>query len=251
MSLLCFIEEMITIPKREYDQLRSDLSFALSLIEELQTEIRLLKNGRKSDTSSTPSSQDYSRSHKNNSREKTGRNPGGQQGHKGTSLKMTSNPDEVVKYVPSFCGNCGEELDKSIPQLEKRRQEIVIPPIIPKYIEHQSYSCVCRNCNNKVIGEMPNRLTANIQYGKNVQALVTYLSVYQYLPSNRLKLFMKDVLNLPISEGTIFNILESMSKKAAPVYQEIKSRVASSKVVGSDETGAHLNKDKMVTIHPI
>ena len=236
---------MISISKREYEELQSNLAKALSLIEELQTEIRLLKNGRKSDTSSTPSSQDYSRIKKNNLREKTGRKPGGQKGHKGSSLKMSDTPDEVVKYVPNFCGKCGEELDQSLLQLERKRQEIVIPPITPKYVEHQSYSCICGKCNNKVIGEMPNRLTANIQYGKNVQALVAYLSVYQYLPANRLKKMMKDVLNLPISEGTIFNILASMSKKAQPVYQEIKSRVARSTVVGGDETGAHVNKDKM------
>ena len=244
-TLLCFIEEMITIPKREYDQLRSDLSLALSLIKELQIEIKLLKNSRRSNTSSTPSSQDYSRSNHNNLREKSDLKPGGQKGHKGKSLKMTSTPDEIIKYIPSFCKNCGELLANNLLELNKRRQEIVIPPIKPKYIEHQSYSCVCGNCNVKVSSKMPARLTANIQYGRNVQALITYFSVYQYLPSKRLKGFMKDVLNLPISEGSIYNTLASMSQKAQPVYQEIKNRVSASKVVGGDETGAHVNKDKM------
>jgi transposase/polyhydroxyalkanoate synthesis regulator phasin len=236
---------MITIPKQEYDTLRSDLSLSLSLIKELQTEIKLLTNGRKSNTSSTPSSQDYSRSNQNNSREKTGRKPGGELGHKWKSLKMSTAPDEIIRYEPNFCNSCGEELDKSLLQLEKRRQEIVIPPITPKYIEHQSYGCVCGKCNENVISKMPARLTANIQYGKNVQALITYLSVYQYLPANRLRIFMRDVLNLPLSEGTIFNILEAMSNKAQPVYQEIKNRVESSTVVGGDETGAYVNKEKM------
>jgi transposase len=212
---------MITIPKKEYEQLKRQFSEALLLIKQLQIEIQLLKNGRRSDTSSTPSSQDYSRSNKNNLREKTGRKPGGQLGHKGKSLKMSSSPDEIIKHKPSFCGNCGNKLNNLLFQLEKRRQEIIIPPIVPKYVEHQSYSCVCGKCNNKVIGEMPASLTANIQYGENVQALITYLSVYQYLPANRLKIFMRDVLNLPLSEGTIFNVLESMSKKAQPAYQEI------------------------------
>lgn len=236
---------MITIPRREYDQLRSDLSLALSLIAELQTEIKLLKNGRKSDTSSTPSSQDYSRSNKNNLREKTNRKPGGQQGHKGKSLKMRTKADEIIKYKPVFCGKCGEELDENLLELEKKRQEIIIPPIRPKYVEHQSYSCVCGHCNHKEVSEIPTRLRANIQYGRNIQALISYLSVYQYLPANRLKIFLKDVLNISLSEGTIFNILESMSNKAQPVYQEIKNRIELSKVVGGDETGAHVNKDKM------
>lgn len=236
---------MITIPKREYDQLRNDLSLALSLISELQTELKLLKNGRKSNTSSTPSSQDYSRSNQTNLRERTGRKPGGQLGHKGKSLKMSLTPDEIIEYKPSFCNDCGEKLNTLLLKLDRKRQEIIIPPIAPKYIEHQSYSCVCETCNTTTSSKMPSRLTANIQYGKNVQALVTYLSVYQYLPANRLKVMLKDILNLPISEGTIFNIIESMSNKAQPVYQEIKNRVASSKVVGGDETGAHVNKEKM------
>lgn len=236
---------MITIPKREYDQLRSDLSLALSLIKELQLEIKLLKNGRKSNTSSTPSSQDYTRSNVKNSRIKSGRKSGGQPGHKGSSLKMSINPDEIIKYVPNFCRTCGEAFNVSLAKLHKRRQEIVIPPITIKYIEHQSYSCSCRACNSETIGETPSRLRSNIQYGKNVQALITYLSVYQYLPANRLKKLLKDVVNLPISEGTIFNVLESMSNKAKPVYQKIKRAIESSKVVGGDETGAHVNKSKM------
>jgi transposase len=56
---------------------------------------------------------------------------------------------------------------------------------------------------------------------------------------------LKDVLNLSLSEGTIFNIIESMSNKAQPIYQEIKNRVSSSQIVGGDETGAHVNKNKM------
>jgi len=224
--------------------LKQQLSEALFLIKDLQTEIQLLKNGRKSNTSSTPSSQDYTRSNIKNSREKSNRKSGGQKGHKGSSLKMSENPDNIIEHIPNFCRECGEKLDISLSQLHKKRQEIVIPPITPKYIEHQSYQCICNKCGSETIGHMPIHLKANIQYGKNVQALVTYLSIYQYLPANRLKKFLKDVVNLPMSEGTIFNILESMSNKAQPIYQKIKEKIQSSKFVGGDETGAHINKIK-------
>ena len=224
--------------------MKQQLSEALSLIRELQIEIQLLKNGRKSNTSSTPSSQDYTRSNVNNSREKSDRKSGGQKGHKGSSLKMSENPDKIIEHIPNYCRECGEKLDISLSQLHKRRQEIVIPPITPEYIEHRSYQCVCGKCGSKTIGQMPARLKVNIQYGKNVQALVTYLSIYQYLPANRLKKFLKDVVNLTMSEGTIFNILESMSNKAQPIYQKIKEKIQSSKFVGGDETGVHINKIK-------
>jgi len=96
------IETTITILKKEYDNLKQEntelknrLSETLSVIselqmvvEDLQTEIRLLKNGRNSNTSSTPSSQDYSYQKKNNLREKSGKKSGGQPGHKGQTLKI-------------------------------------------------------------------------------------------------------------------------------------------------------------------
>jgi transposase len=259
MQFLCNIEETVTISKREYDNLKREnselkqaLSEALSLIKELQievnnlrTEIKLLKNGRNSRTSSTPSSHDYGRGNKFNSREKSGRKPGGQKGHGGSSLKMSKSPDETIKYFPKYCKQCGEEFNAgSVSELHGRKQEIVIPPIRPKYVEHRSYSCCCHNCNTKTSGDLPSYLKANIQYGKNIQALMSYLSVYQYLPSNRIKSFFNDVMNIPISEGTIYNILESMSKKAEPVYKTIEGLIAKSRVVGGDESGVKINGDK-------
>ena len=239
------IEETVTISKREYESLKQQLSGALSLIKELQEEIRLLKNGRNSNTSSTPSSQDYSVGFRKNLWEKSNKKSGGQKGHKGSSLKMNENPDEIQKYFPEYCNHCGETFDKnSVYKLQERKQEIVIPPIEPKYIEHQSYYCICSKCRHKTISSLPSHLNANIQYGKNIQALISYLSVYQYIPSNRIRSFFKDIMNLSISEGTIYNIIGSMGKKAMPVYEIIKEKVAASKVVGGDESGIKINGKK-------
>ena len=242
--LLCEIEKTVTISLREYNELKQIIKTQSSLIDELRTEIMLLKSGRKSTTSSTPSSQDYTRSKVYNSREKSNKPSGGQKGHKGSSLKMNDNPDEIINHSPKYCNKCGAAFDTSKATLYTRRQEIVLPPIFPKYIEHRAYQCTCDQCGNTSTGEIPQRLKANIQYGKNVQALITYLSVYQYIPANRLKMFLKDFANLPISEGSIFNILSSMSSKAQPSYEQIRQRLAAAKYVGGDETGAHINKAK-------
>jgi transposase len=47
-----------------------------------------------------------------------------------------------------------------------------------------------------------------------------------------------------MSEGTIYNIISSMGNKAAPVYETIKERIATSKVVGGDESGVKIDGDK-------
>ncbi|RLD75208.1 MAG: IS66 family transposase [Bacteroidetes bacterium] len=215
------------------------------MIRDLQIEIQFLKNGRKSDTSSTPSSQDYGRSNKYNSREKSNRKCGGQIGHKGSSLKMSKTPDEIQKHIPVYCKKCGGEFDAdTVFELYQRKQEVVIPPIKAKFIEHQSYCCTCSKCNTQTTTDLPSHLKANIQYGRNIQALITYLSVYQYMPSNRIKSYLKDIMNIPISEGTIYNIIESMSNKAKPVYEIIKEKIVTSKVVGGDESGVKINGSK-------
>lgn len=249
---LWHIEGTITISRIEYDNLKQEnaelkqqLSEALSMIRDLQIEIQLLKNGRKSDTSSTPSSQDYGRSNKFNLREKSNRKSGGQIGHKGSSLRMSEDPDEIQKYIPRYCKQCGEEFDDdSIFELHKRKQEVVIPPINAKFIEHQSYSCTCSKCDTQTATNLPSHLKANIQYGRNIQALITYLSVYQYMPSNRIKSYLKDIMNVPISEGTVYNIIASMSNKATSVYEVIKEKIAISEVVGGDESGVRIDGDK-------
>ncbi len=59
------------------------------LVESLQKEILLLKNGRKSSTGSTPPSQDIGRHCQRSLREPSIRKSGGQHVHEGSSLAMT------------------------------------------------------------------------------------------------------------------------------------------------------------------
>ena len=216
----------------------------MSVVKDLHSEIALLKAGQKSDTSSTPSSHDYGRINKYNSRIKTTNKSGGQVGHKGSTLKMSSKPDKTINYTPKYCKSCGNSLVNSAEKLIRKRQEIVLPPIEPQYVEHRSYECSCSNCGVSTTSEMPIHLTANIQYGTDIQSLVTYLSVYQLLPAKRLQQFLKDFAGIKMSQGTIFNILASMSKKAQPTYEIIKEQLESAKWLGGDETGFHVNKSK-------
>jgi transposase len=64
------------------------------------------------------------------------------------------------------------------------------------------------------------------------------------MPSNRIKSYLKDIMGIPISEGTIYNIIESMGNRAIPVYEIIKEKIATSKIIGGDESGVKINGDK-------
>jgi transposase len=76
----------------------------------------------------------------------------------------------------------------------------------------------------------------SMQYGSNVESLVSYFSVRQYLPFKRMKECFSDVFGLNLSQGSIANMLSKFAKKAHPIYQRIKANVSISDVIGVDET---------------
>ena len=77
------------------------------LNERLQIlEARLNQNSR---NSSKPPSTDFSVKEKPNPksrREKSGKKPGGQDGHLGTTLDMVNNPDKVIEHSLSYFNEC-------------------------------------------------------------------------------------------------------------------------------------------------
>jgi transposase len=157
---------------------------------------------------------------------------------------MKNIPDEIIEYIPNFCTNCSTSLEGELSTIEERKQEVVIPPFQATYVEHQSFSKICKCCGIKVTTKLPDNIVAHIQYGHTVISAITYLSIYQYLPYNRIKILMNDLFQIPISEGTISNILDKMAQKALPMYNEIQNRISVSNLVGGDETGTKINKKK-------
>ena len=213
-------------------------------VKSLLETIELLKNGRKSNTSSTPSSQDLQRSNSRNLREKSARMPGGQFGHQGNTLKMSPTPEEEIEHRCDFCRDCGKELLQEAFKLVHRRQEIVIAPIVPQYVEHRSYSCVCSQCGTNNEALLAPHLKGNIQYHPDVCALVGYFSARHYVAYNRVTEVMRDVFNIPLSEGTVDNMLAGLALNATPAYEAIQERLMQAEVVGGDETGVRINGKK-------
>ena len=211
------------------------------LVEDLLAKVNKLQNRKNSNNSSIPPSKDGNRPKKTKSlRKKSGKKPGGQKGHPGTTLSMTGTPDIIVEHKPKICINCGSELGQKGMALSGRRQVIDIPDIVPHYTEYRVFkkTCMCGSLNS---GDYPPNVNAPISYGPNIESLIAYLYSRQYLPSERMQELFRDVYGLPISEGSIFNILGRFVKKSVPVYGYIREKIANGKVVGADETGIRID----------
>lgn len=228
--------------RAENEALNQQVSEFAQTVTELTKTVEQKSVQKDSSNSSIPPSQDLKR--KNRSlRTKSGRKPGGQKGHKGTTLKMSENPEHVEPIVPCFCNVCAEPLDVSKAELKERRQVVDIPPIKAETTEYQVYGIPC-DCGNYQVASFPEGVDNHIQYGPNITALATYHNVYQYIPFKRLQDFFKHTFDLPICVGTLENIVARMAQKAKPIWEGFRQSIEQSKVVGADETGAKVNGKK-------
>ena len=174
-------------------------------------------------------------------RQKSNRKSGGQPGHQGHTLKMSATPDRVHDLKSDYCSACGHDLSRAWHELVSRRQVIEIPPVRPLYQEYRQYGCRCASCSHWQQASYPEGVQAPIQYGSSVIAQVAYWSVYQYLPYRRCALLFSHVFGLPMSQGSLANLLAKASQKARLVYDRIHERLLRAPYVGSDETSARVS----------
>lgn len=225
-------------------ELETEVAYLKSIIVQLIEKIDNLTHPKNSRNSSVPPSQDQNRGFKNKSlRTSKGRKIGGQTGHEGNTLKMVEHPDEVVEHKPDFCCECGKDLSNIPSELLGRRQVVDIPPIHPIYTEHRVYKKTC-SCGHCTTSDFPLGVNTSISYGANIEATIAYLHTRQYLPYERMSEFFKDFCNVPISQGSISNLLERFAQKSQASYDLIAKVVENSVVVGTDETGVKVNGKK-------
>lgn len=231
--------------KEELDKLTHDE--LLRYVKELQDNIVQEKPKKDSTNSSIPPSTEIVPAKKNQSmRPKSEKESGGQFGHVGKTLKQSDTPDEVIniEYNINSCKQCGFDLSKVIAKLKERRQilDLDLKDTNTKITEYQSYSKECPNCGcNNHDKSYPELVAPHISYGKNIMAIVTYLSVVHYLSYKRIVSSMATMYKINISEGSVDSLLKRASKLSQNEIQTIVNQLEISDKVGIDETGAKVN----------
>ena len=124
-------------------------------VAELQA--RLDQNSRNS--SKPPSSDGYEKPSpkKRSLRERSGRKPGGQEGHEGAHLERVALPDRVIVHEPDVCEDCGRDLADG-EELEggESRQVFDIPEKLAlEVIEHLAKARRCKACGRVNEGRFP------------------------------------------------------------------------------------------------
>jgi len=225
----------------------------LKYIKNLQKNIKQEKPPKNSNNSSIPPSieiVDPKKKGKNQSlREKSDKSAGGQKGRVGTTLKQSDTPDEIeeVLFKTDNCKKCGESLTDTVAKLKEKRQvlDLKLSSIETKIKEYQSFSKICPACGyDNHDNSFAKGVTPNISYGSNITAIVSYLSVSQYMAHKRIVSLLSDLFNVNIAEGTVNSLLKKASTLSEVEIQKITTALESASIVGIDETGCKINSSK-------
>ena len=209
-------------------------------IARLEAEVAELKRrlGQNSQNSSRPPSSDspFVKPAPKSLRRKSGRRPGGQPGHPGSTLERVADPDSVVRHEPGPCAGCGAGLAEAVEVGVERRQEFDLPPMTVRVIEHQLVSRRC-GCGVTTCGAAPDGVTAPVQYGPRITAIILYLYVGQFLSKKRTAQALAELFGTPVSEGTVVTMTRRAADGLDGFLNVVGDRIADADVAGFDETG--------------
>jgi transposase len=174
-------------------------------------------------------------------REPSGRKPGGQKGHPGTTLRRTEHPDAIVDHLPRVCAHCGEAMAMTDSVGHQARQVFDLPDPQPlRVTEHRAHECRCGKCGASARGQFPDAVTGPVQYGPNVAATVAYLSAEQYIPEDRIARLLHDLHRIDISAASIAAMLHRKAFELAGFADAVGQAVRAVAVKHGDETGLRI-----------
>lgn len=203
---------------------------------------KLEKPKKDSHNSSIPSSKEdmfssEERKRTRSLRKPSGKNAGGQPGHKGSTLQRKETVDDFVEMPLDECPDCGKDLSEVCGTQKMTRQMIDVSFPAPVVTQYSIWEKVCPGCGHTVRSEFPEGVNGEVSYGPNVQALVVYLCEEHAVSYQRIKRLLNDMFHIDMSEGTIDNIVQRMTRRARDLYEKIRSKIGQSAIVGADETG--------------
>ena len=238
-ELLAEVSSLTEELKKANEQHRADEAKIEALTKKV---VELSKKKVKKDShnsSKPPSSDGYAKPKPQSLREISGKNVGGQKGHAGNGMKVTREPDVIKQCRPSQCEGC--------PNMERckytctGKRYVYDAEVTVQLVEYETLAVNCPLEGQKRIeGKFPAEAAAPKQYGSNLRAFVGALSTVGYVSVDRIRQFLNG-FGIPISSGSIQNMIDDLSLKAEATDHFIREKVASFEALHCDETGIRIN----------
>jgi transposase len=133
-------------------------------------------------------------------RKKSGRKPGGQDGHEGSTLAQVARPDRELRHEPGWCGRCGAGLAGQPVTGVERRQVFDLPEVAVAVTQHQLIERECR-CGQRTRATAPAGADGPVQYGPRIAAIIVYLYLGRFLSKQRTAQALAELFGIPFVIG--------------------------------------------------
>lgn len=232
-------EEILAVYDRGPEAVVALVEQLQQMVNDLSARVKQLEDrlSTTSHNSSKPPSSDCSSKTTKSLRQPSGKKPGGQKGHPGSTLQLVDTPDRVLIHSPLHCQRCGRPLAQGEVVSVERRQVFDLPDVLLEVVEHRSELKQCPDCQHTSRGEFPPSVNATVEYGERVRAISVYLMNYQLLPFDRTSQLMGDLFGCPISVATLLDSIQRCSQGLEEAEAKIKQEIGRAEVVNFDETG--------------
>ena len=187
-----------------------------------------------SSNSHLPPSQDPHRPKKQAGR--SNKRPGGQPGHKGSSLSLDPNPDKIIKHPAKTCDHCSRDLSSMKVQNISRHQviDIEFTKVVTEHqVEHKLCPCGHHQCHSA--GGAP------VSYGSGLKAAATELNQLQCVPFKRCAEFFAQKFALSLSPATLVSFAREASERLRIWEESVKDELLAEPVLHADETGINVD----------
>ena len=219
-----------------------------ALVEKLQTQVVELTarlNQNSSNSSRPPSSDAPDVRAQRPAPPRSGRKPGGQPGHKGTT-RCVLPPDEIVACVPEACAHCGTALPKTAAESEPapRVQQVVeLPPVALHVTEYHLHGRICPHCGRCSWGRLPPGVPSRGE-GPRLQAFLALLTGRFRLSRRQAQELLRDLFGWSPALGTVSRLETATSQALAPVVAAVTRAVRTAPSLYVDETGWRQGKER-------
>src|SRR5947209_10245658 len=126
-------QETMTLQGELIKQQQEQIGLQEQHITLLSEQVKVLQErlAKDSHNSHLPSSSDRFARQPKSLRKKSGKKPGGQEGHPGKTLLFSPCPDEVMVHAVERCEQCQADLRQVPASIVQRRQVVDVPPAPP------------------------------------------------------------------------------------------------------------------------
>ncbi len=196
--------------------------------------------------SSKPSSQTPNHKTIHNSREKSGRNVGGQTGHPHHGRKRQPNANEVFLRPPKKVEENPERYELTGKEI---RKQVISAKLVVTATDYVALEYRDIQTGETIHAEFPAGIVDDVEYDSAVKAMVYMLNNECNVSILKTRQFLFDISNgqLDISAGAISNFTKEFAKKTKEDRDEIIQQILASGVIHADYTFGR-KQGKMSTV---